>query len=438
MGKIILVELIFCFEIVKYYIVYALCSKQKIGIKNKKILYVLSIMMVGIGLAARSMPFDGAYALTLFGAVTLMFLNMEHKIGDRIWNSFIIMMSVTALDSIFYNIYTKYVREDLFSIEVDYLILDGFFVLLLMAAYICRLGIDNYLRGIISRRLHFFLKITSIMVDACLCLGGTHIIRTSNGEGFYFTFGIIMLLSAAFLGAQIVGMIDLNSRLNEGITKERLLRGIQKEHYKSLIGKDKEIRKYRHDMLNHFMVIESYLEKGKVDSAKDYLDELKGAVLDTSHKKYCVGHDVIDAISCYYLSEIEEFARITVRGVVSENIGISEMCLCTVYSNLLKNAVEEILRLKEQNIKSLEIFIEFKMGKRYFEIKINNTAHHNTNFEGMNTLTSKTDVRNHGIGLSSIMYAIQKENGKITLNQDGGFVFADAVIPIREAKTMTI
>ncbi|MBR4671331.1 MAG: GHKL domain-containing protein [Butyrivibrio sp.] len=438
MGKIILVELIFCFEIVKYYIVYALCSKQKVGIKNKKVIYILSIMLGMIGLVAKSMPFDGAYALTLFGAITLMFLNMEHKISNRIWNSFIIMMSVTALDSIFYNIYTKYVSKDLFSVEFDYLILDGFFALLLVGAYICRLGINNYLRGLISRRLHFFLKITSIIVDACLCLGGTHIIRTSNGEGFYFVFGIIMLLSAAFLGAQIVGMIDLNSRLNEGINQERLLREIQKEHYQSLIRKDKEIRKYRHDMLNHFMVIESYIEKGKMDSAKDYLNELKGAVLATTQKKYCVGHDVIDAISCYYLSEIEEFARITVRGVVSENIGISEMCLCTVYSNLLKNAVEELLRLKEQDIKNLDLFVEFKMGKRYFEIKIKNTAHHNTGFEGMNTLTSKLDVGNHGIGLSSIMYAIQKENGAITLNQDGGFVLADAVIPIREAKTMAI
>ena len=395
-------------------------------------------MLGMIGLVAKSMPFDGAYALTLFGAITLMFLNMEHKISNRIWNSFIIMMSVTALDSIFYNIYTKYVSKDLFSVEFDYLILDGFFALLLVGAYICRLGINNYLRGLISRRLHFFLKITSIIVDACLCLGGTHIIRTSNGEGFYFVFGIIMLLSAAFLGAQIVGMIDLNSRLNEGINQEKLLREIQKEHYQSLIRKDKEIRKYRHDMLNHFMVIESYIEKGKMDSAKDYLNELKGAVLATTQKKYCVGHDVIDAISCYYLSEIEEFARITVRGVVSENIGISEMCLCTVYSNLLKNAVEELLRLKEQDIKNLDLFVEFKMGKRYFEIKIKNTAHHNTGFEGMNTLTSKLDVGNHGIGLSSIMYAIQKENGAITLNQDGGFVLADAVIPIREAKTMAI
>ena len=247
-----------------------------------------------------------------------------------------------------------------------------------------------------------------------------------------------MLASAAILGAQIVGMIDINSKLKEGITQERLLRGIQRNHYQSLIRKDKEIRKYRHDMLNHFMVIDSYLEKGKTDSAKDYLDELKGAVLSTTQKSYCVGQDVIDAISCYYLSEIEDVACITVRGRVPEGIGISEMCLCTVYSNLLKNAVEEILRLKEQEIKDLELSVEFKTGKRYFEIKMKNTAHHNAGFKGMNTFTSKSDVGNHGIGLSSIMYAIQKENGNITLNQKDGFVFADAVIPIKEAKTMAI
>ena len=52
----------------------------------------------------------------------------------------------------------------------------------------------------------------------------------------------------------------------------------------------------------------------------------------------------------------------------------------------------------------------------------------------MKTSTSKSDARNHGIGLSSVLYAVEKDNGKIVLSQEGGFVLADAIIPIGEAK----
>jgi hypothetical protein len=417
-------------EVAKYSIVYSLSSRKKLEIRDKRALYAMPVVMIGLIGAERVMTVEGAYVLILFGAVMVMFLNMTCKIVRRIWNCLIIFLSVTAVDSIFENIYTNYFSKEGLYKEVEFILWDGFLLVSLAAVYVfffAYLGISGSKKKIYS---HIFVRIASIIVDICLCLCGTSIIRSAKGDNVHFAFGILTLISVVLLGSQIVGMLDRNSELYEGINHERLLRGIQKEHYQSLLRNDKDIRKYRHDMINHFMVIESYLDKGKIDSAREYIDDLKGDFMATAKNKYCVGNDVIDAISCYYLTSIEDVAQVTVRGTVPEDIEINEVCLCTVYSNLLKNAVEEILRLKETRENNLELNIEFKTGKRFFEMIIKNTTHYNTIFDGMNTQTSKTDSKNHGIGLSSILYAIRKENGDITLDQKDGCVCADAIFPM--------
>ena len=139
---------------------------------------------------------------------------------------------------------------------------------------------------------------------------------------------------------------------------------------------------------------------------------------------------MIDAISGYYLQLSDDFADINVNGYVPDDIGIDDINLCTIYANLLKNAVEELQRLKSEGYNNLILKIDFRVGKNFFEISVKNTAKENIDFNGINTSTSKGDKSNHGIGLSNIKRAVEKENGNITLSQADGFVHADVIIPI--------
>ena len=205
---------------------------------------------------------------------------------------------------------------------------------------------------------------------------------------------------------------------------------MQKDYYQSILRTEDETRKYRHDMNNHFMVIETYLKKNKLDEMEKYINGLKESFSKVSRKKYNVGNDVIDAISGYYLPLIDDFVDIDVHGYVPDEMDIDDINLCTIYSNLLKNAVEELQRLKLDENDNLKLKIDFVAGKDFFGIEIKNTAKENAHFDGIKTSTSKDDKKDHGIGLSNIKRALDKENGDITLSQIDGTVCADVIIPI--------
>lgn len=51
---------------------------------------------------------------------------------------------------------------------------------------------------------------------------------------------------------------------------QRQLEG-QKRHYEQLRELDRETRKFRHDLNNHFFVLAGFLKEGKQEQAREYL-----------------------------------------------------------------------------------------------------------------------------------------------------------------------
>ena len=58
---------------------------------------------------------------------------------------------------------------------------------------------------------------------------------------------------------------------------------------------------------------------------------------------------------------------------------------------MLKNAVEELEKLKEAGEKNLKLNIKFAKGNDFLQIKIENTIEKNHLFKGINTPTTKKD-----------------------------------------------
>ena len=98
---------------------------------------------------------------------------------------------------------------------------------------------------------------------------------------------------------------------------------------------------------------------------------------------------------------------------------------------MLKNAVEELEKLKEAGEKNLKLNIKFAKGNDFLQIKIENTIEKNQLFKEINTPTTKKDKSNHGIGLQSINHALEKEKGKLTIINMDNTVCADVIIPIK-------
>ena len=109
---------------------------------------------------------------------------------------------------------------------------------------------------------------------------------------------------------------------------QRQLEG-QKRHYEQLRELDKETRKFRHDLKNHFFVLAGFLQEGKQEQAKKYLEEMTGQFSEVQ-KVIATGSDILDAILNDKFRECEEKQiSMKVVGVLHAPLLISDYDICT-------------------------------------------------------------------------------------------------------------
>lgn len=188
----------------------------------------------------------------------------------------------------------------------------------------------------------------------------------------------------------------------------------QLEYYQNLDIMDKELRRFRHDIQNHFLCMQNLIENGKQSELKQYFQDL----LDTNpenDKLYFSGNLIIDAILNYNLAhDCSDNIKPVVYGKLPQVDAISDMDLCTIFSNMLSNAIKGANASTEENP---DLVIHFQYGDKYFSITIQNSSAVATDNEG--NIWRKKD-RNHGHGIQQIEEVIQKYQGVFEQKQENG------------------
>jgi len=180
----------------------------------------------------------------------------------------------------------------------------------------------------------------------------------------------------------------------------------QLEYYKDMDLMDTELRKFRHDIKNHFICIQTLFLNGKINEAQNYFESLQQSY---SFEKKIVfsGNDIVDAILHHELPHhCQEDVNFTVFGCLPKLTTVSSIDLCTLFSNLLSNAITAA----NQCVSRMDshITIQFSGGEKYFSIHISNSilsidpvAKHPTN------------DRNHGHGMHKVTDVLDKYGGKM-------------------------
>lgn len=425
-------EIIFWIELIKYILAYKISARK--SIKNKKNLFLISgFISITLNLALLNvMQMVDVYICLMFLAIGLVFVFMKDRFTEKIWKIIIIFLSVTSIDYIMDKLTCNISFVSKMTEEIKIIVWDTtevvFLGLLLFFSNV--LQRKNFgKKNDISKKL---VQASVIYADICLCLCSTYMFRNTTGDKFYSIFCLVSFFGVFFLGNQMIKIFDYNNALKNAVEQKNQMNEMQKAFYQNIINNEEEIRKYRHDMNNHFMIITNYLQNNKTDEAKEYIDKINQVFLATSRKKYATGNEVIDAISGYYISLVDSFVDVKVEGTLHDEIDIEDINLCTIYSNLLKNAVEELQKLNDNGEKDLKLNICFEMGRAFFHFCIVNSAFTDNKFAGIKTPTSKKDKKNHGIGLGNVMTALDKEHGKLVLSDEKGSVCADVIIPINK------
>lgn len=199
----------------------------------------------------------------------------------------------------------------------------------------------------------------------------------------------------------------------------------QLQYYRDMELLDKEIRKFRHDIKNHFICIESLLKIGNEEGLQQYFDDLQQSFsFSVQEKIYFSGNDIIDAILHHDLPHnCKKEVKVSIFGSLPEIRSVSAMDLCTLFSNLLSNAITSANQYV--GVSEPQITIHFSSGRTYFSISIANSL----SSQNLTKKDKKKD-RNHGHGIPKISNVLEKYDGRLEQRVEQNLMTFTVYLPI--------
>lgn len=153
-------------------------------------------------------------------------------------------------------------------------------------------------------------------------------------ETFFDVVAILGFISMGIVIALVSYIVNINGKISNSLKNEKTLREMQKIYYNTLLEKEEETKKFRHDISSHLVCIQEFAEKNGDDYVVDYIKNL-GSQLDNIAKKvYYTGNNVADILINYYLNKINGDVKINVNGYLNEEVGINATDMCTILSGI--------------------------------------------------------------------------------------------------------
>lgn len=191
---------------------------------------------------------------------------------------------------------------------------------------------------------------------------------------------------------------------NNNLTYQILLKE-QVEYHNKVIEHNRETRKIYHDMKNHIQCLKILLEKGDINKATEYLSTIDEKV-ESINVQVISGHPIIDIVIHNIQAEYPEVC-LKWRGIISPNIKITDIDLCILFSNLLKNAIESTIMANSEKTIDMEVYIV----KNNMIIKGKNDYIDDGILKNQGLISKKKDKNSHGYGVENIKDVVNKYNG---------------------------
>lgn len=189
----------------------------------------------------------------------------------------------------------------------------------------------------------------------------------------------------------------------------------------------RETRAVKHDIRNHFNMLEEYLKSNKTEEAVNYLKELKESEELLKENYVNTGNFVVDSILNYKLSGVHDLnVKTELEIFVPECINIDTVHLVSILTNLLDNATEALRAMNTSADKILRLRIAYTKGRLI--ILLQNSYEGDIIYEDGNICSTKTDCELHGLGIENVKKALESYNGLLKINHNRGVFSAQVLI----------
>lgn len=376
------------------------------------------------------------YFFTLEGALIsiyflILFIYSKIALEGKWWHQFLLVLVelgaiflVNALISILSSIILKDEYTDLLLMRNPIRI----FILVISKISLCCILL---LISVSIKRRKFFLypiqTIISIILLISTIVAGSAIEKTLLDNLLPMSYATIIMICFVVINALLLYIIFLFSVRNNAVMKQVFLETQLKDNEIKLqesLQWSNSVRALQHDLNNHMITISEYLKENNVSKALSYIEKISvnnavnprftdtnspalNAMIDL--KRIVCKENNID-LKCYIQADLSEF---------------DDVSFSIVFGNLFDNAIEA--EMKEE-IKEIRLSVD--MFGTYLHIVIQNRISKQILINGELPETSKSDKKNHGIGMHNIIDTVNSRNGAIEFYEQDGWFIADVLLSI--------
>jgi two-component system sensor histidine kinase AgrC len=199
------------------------------------------------------------------------------------------------------------------------------------------------------------------------------------------------------------------------------------KQYNEVENMYKQMRGWKHDYHNHIQTMKAYLELGRYNDMKKYLDDLDKDLtnIDIVLK---TGNIMVDAILNTKLSlAINQGINIKAKATVPKNLRVSDIDISVIIGNLMDNAMEAAIKLENPEDRFIRVYIREMKEQLY--ISITNSAGGEVKKTGFRYISTKL-IANHGFGLKRVDSIVTKYNGFINRQNEEGVFATEVMLPL--------
>ena len=143
---------------------------------------------------------------------------------------------------------------------------------------------------------------------------------------------------------------------------------VEQNHYRDIEARRAELAKIRHDISEHFVVMQELLHQENYDKVITMLNTLQESVGETKEHIYCADQ-IVNAIMTENERECKK------KGIdfqynleIAKPLKLNPVVICSIFSNLLKNAVAAAEEVENKSF----IIINASVNGDYLSVKVKN------------------------------------------------------------------
>lgn len=233
----------------------------------------------------------------------------------------------------------------------------------------------------------------------------------------------------------IAVLYAFQSRVSEYISKKEMesiqtMLKSQYDQYRSYQESMEFVRIQRHDLKHHIALLRAETD---IQKREEWLNTLEQELNSNSFIDP-TGNQVLDVILSakgQIMKKQKIHFTCVADGALLESLHVTD--ICTVFGNALDNAIESVLMVENQEKRMIHLSLAQK--NNFIFIQIRNYCEKPPVWKGKELLTTKKDKKNHGYGIKSIRYSIEKYGGNITTAYKDNWFELCILVPLQREST---